>query len=385
MVSHLKTLFVVSFCVVTLPVVAADEFKTTVWTSGEGAYHTYRIPSVIRTMNGTLLAFCEGRRSGRGDAGNIDLLLKRSFNGGKTWSDAVALWDDNGHTCGNPCPVIDDSTGTVWLLLTHNLGTDHEADIIKGKARSTRTVWVSHSSDDGHTWVTPSEITKTTKKPGWGWYATGPGVGIQIKHGPHKGRLVIPCDHSYDDQNGKLQGGGFEFGAHSIHSDDHGNTWQLGGVIRPKTNECQVVELNDTNGSLLMNIRSYFGRKQRTHAVSRDGGVTWSSPVDVPKLIEPVCQGSIIRFQWRRPTRPGILLFSNPASKQGRVKMTVRASFDDGNTWPVARVLHAGPAAYSCLVSLPENAFGCLYESGESHAYESIVFHRLPGSALQLP
>ena len=205
MVSHLKTLFVVSFCVVTLPVVAADEFKTTVWTSGEGAYHTYRIPSVIRTMNGTLLAFCEGRRSGRGDAGNIDLLLKRSFNGGKTWSDAVVLWDDNGHTCGNPCPVIDDSTGTVWLLLTHNLGTDHEADIIKGKARSTRTVWVSHSSDDGHTWVTPSEITKTTKKPGWGWYATGPGVGIQIKHGPHKGRLVIPCDHSYDEPTGKLR------------------------------------------------------------------------------------------------------------------------------------------------------------------------------------
>lgn len=383
--SRFRCLPVVLFCILAPHSLAAEEFKATVWKSGEGDYHTYRIPSVIRTMKGTLLAFCEGRKSGRGDAGNIDLLLKRSFDGGKTWSGDVVLWDDNGHTCGNPCPVVDESTGTIWLLLTHNLGTDHEADIIKGKAESTRTVWVSHSSDDGATWAAPNEITKTTKDPSWGWYATGPGVGIQIKHGAHKGRLVIPCDHSYDDPNGKLQGGGFEFGAHSIHSDDHGKTWQLGGTIRPKTNECQVVEIAEGTGALLMNMRSYFGRKRRTHSVSKDGGTAWSSPVDAPRLIEPVCQGSIIRLRWMKQSKPGVLLFSNPASEKGRIKMTVRASFDDGTTWPVARVLHSGPSAYSCLVSLPENAFGCLYEAGEKNAYESIVFHRLSGSSLQLP
>ena len=364
---------------------AAETFKTTVWKSGEGDYHTYRIPSVIRTMNGTLLAFCEGRKSGRGDAGNIDLLLKRSSDGGRTWSDDIVLWDDGGNTCGNPCPVVDETTGTIWLLLTHNLGHDHESDIIKKKAESTRTVWVSHSSDDGSTWATPSEITKSTKEPGWGWYATGPGVGIQIKHGPHKGRLVIPCDHSYDDPNGKLQGGGFEFGAHSIHSDDHGKTWQLGGTIRPKANECQVVERDDAAGGLLMNMRSYFGRQRRTHSVSSDGGTTWSSPVDAPQLVEPVCQGSILRLTWEKDGSPGVLLFSNPASEKSRVNMTVRASFDDGSSWPVARVLNTGPAAYSCLVGLPDNAFGCLYETGEKNAYESIVFHRMPGSSLQLP
>lgn len=385
MAFHQRPLFVVLFLLLTARVEAAETFKTTVWKSGEGAYHSYRIPSVIRTMKGTLLAFCEGRKSGRGDAGNIDLLLKRSFDGGETWSDEVVLWDDNGHTCGNPCPVIDESTGTIWLLLTRNLGTDHEPDIIKGKAESTRTVWVSHSSDDGATWTAPNEITKTTKDPGWGWYATGPGVGIQTKHGPHKGRLVIPCDHSYNDPNGKLQGGGFEFGAHSIHSDDHGKTWKLGGTIRPKTNECQVVELDDANGGLLMNMRSYFGRKRRTHSVSKDGGATWSSPVDAPRLIEPVCQGSVIRQRWKQGNKPGVLLFSNPASQKGRVKMTVRASFDDGVTWPVAQELHAGPAAYSCLVSLPDDAFGCLYEAGKNNAYESIVFHRLSDASLQLP
>lgn len=370
-------------CVSTSPLDASEGFRTRVWESGEGDYHTYRIPSVIRTMKGTLLAFCEGRKSGRGDAGNIDLLLKRSSDGGKTWSDEQVLWDDNGHTCGNPCPVVDETTGTVWLLLTHNLGTDHEADIIKKKSKSTRTVWVSHSTDDGEVWTAPRNITATTKEPSWGWYATGPGVGIQIKHGPHKGRLVIPCDHSYDDPNGRLQGGGFEFGAHSIHSDDHGETWKLGGTIRPKTNECQVVELNDGKGTLLMNMRSYFGRKRRTHAISQDGGTTWSAPQDVPALIEPVCQGSIIRHRWKADGHPGMLLFSNPASEKGRVNMTVRASFDDGKSWPVARVLHAGPAAYSCLVSLPNRDVGCLYEAGEKHAYESIVFHRLPADVLQ--
>lgn len=385
MASHRRPMFLLLVLVLTVRVDAAETFKTTVWQSGEGAYHTYRIPSVIRTQNDTLLAFCEGRKSGRGDAGNIDLLLKRSFDGGETWSKNEVLWDDNGHTCGNPCPVVDESTGTIWLLLTHNLGSDHESNIIKKKAESTRTVWVSHSSDDGRTWTAPIEITKSTKDPSWGWYATGPGIGIQIKHGPHRGRLVIPCDHSYDDPNGKLQGGGFEFGAHSIHSDDHGKTWQLGGTIRPKANECQVVEVEDGRGSLLMNMRSYFGRKRRTHSVSNDGGVSWSSPVDAPRLIEPVCQGSIVRLSWMRRSRPGVLLFSNPASEKGRVKMTVRASFDDGTTWPVARVLHSGPAAYSCLVGLPGNAFGCLYEAGDENAYESIVFHRLPGSSLQLP
>ncbi len=381
----LKCWFVFLLCVPTSQIQAAETFKTTVWQSGQGNYHTYRIPSVIRTMKGTLLAFCEGRKSGLSDAGNIDLLLKRSFDGGETWSDDFVLWDDNGHTCGNPCPVVDESTGTIWLLLTHNLGTDHEGDIIAKTAESTRTVWVSSSKDEGQTWSAPREITKTTKDLSWGWYATGPGVGIQINHGPHKGRLVIPCDHSYDDPNGKVRGGPYEYGAHSIFSDDHGKTWQLGGTIRPKTNECQVVELDDGSGSLLMNMRSYFGRHLRTHAVSKDGGALWSSPVDVERLIEPVCQGSIIRLTWGRDSKPGVLLFSNPANEKSRVNMTVRASFDDGASWPVSQILHSGPAAYSCLVRLSDNSLGCLFEAGEKAAYESIVFHRLSDRSLQLP
>lgn len=124
--------FLRSLCIL---FVAASSFaasapdQTDVFVSGQGGYHTYRIPAVIRAANGSLLAFCEGRKSAGGDSGNIDLLLKRSSDGGKTWSASQVVWDDADNTCGNPCPVLDESTGTLWLLLTHNLGVDRERDI----------------------------------------------------------------------------------------------------------------------------------------------------------------------------------------------------------------------------------------------------------------
>src|SRR5690606_27875764 len=195
--------------------------------SGTDGYDTYRIPAMVTTNEGTLLAFCEGRKEGRGDAGYIDIVLKRSTDNGKTWSEQMVLWDDEDNTCGNPCPVVDEETGEIHLLLTHNLGSDHESDIIHKTSESTRTVWVMKSSDDGKIWTDPQDITSTTKKKEWGWYATGPGNGIQIKHGPRKGRLVIPCDHSYDDPEGNVRNGPYEYGSHAIYSDDHGKTWQL--------------------------------------------------------------------------------------------------------------------------------------------------------------
>src|SRR3546814_8184239 len=90
----------------------------------------------------------------------------------------------------------------------------------------------------------------------------------------------------YDDPNGKVRGGPYEYGAHAIYSDDHGQTWKLSEPIRPKVNECQVVELADGNGTLLMNMRSYFGRASRPHALSYDRGVTWTAPEDAPQLVE---------------------------------------------------------------------------------------------------
>ncbi len=346
---------------------AAEPTQFDVFTSGTDGYHTYRIPSIIRAKNGALLAFCEGRKVAGGDSGDIDLLLKRSTDGVRTWGPQQVLWDDAANTCGNPCPVLDESTGTLWLLLTHNLGTDHEKQIVARTAQGTRTVWVASSTDHGVTWTKPTEITSATKDPSWTWYATGPGIGIQIKAGPHAGRLVIPCDHNYDDATLKKH----VSGSHAIYSDDHGKTWKLGGTIRPIVNECQVVELADGRGTLLMNMRSNTGRNVRTHATSTDGGITWTAPADAQPLIEPVCQGSILRHE------SGLLLFSNPAAKT-RINLTVRASSDDAKTWRDVAVLHAGPSAYSNLVSLSATEAGCLYERGEKRAYEKITFARFP-------
>lgn len=336
---------------------AAEPTQQAVFTAGQDGYHTYRIPSVIVTKKGVVLAFCEARKGGRGDAGDIDLVMKRSLDGGQTWLPQQVLWDDDKNTCGNPCPVVDQSTGTIWLLLTHNLGTDSESAIIESKSKGSRTCWVTHSKDEGATWSAPVDITATTKKADWTWYATGPGVGIQTKDG----RLVIPCDNKVAVTKGRQ--------AHAIYSDDHGATWKLGGVAGPNCNECQVVELSD--GRLLLNMRTYRANNRRLISYSSDKGESWTSPVEDQTLIEPVCQGSIIRG----PGSTSQFVFSNPASLK-REKMTVRLSNDDCRSWSVSRELHAGPAAYSCLTVLPDGSLGCLYERGTKDAYETITFAR---------
>ena len=148
-----------------------------VYVAGEGAYQAYRIPSVIATTKRTLLAFAEARRTGGGDAGDIDLVLRRSHDAGQSWSPIQIVGDNEPNTFGNPCPVVDRNTGAIWLLTTQNRGTDREKDIIAGTSEASRTVWVMKSEDDGVTWSTPVEITASVKRPDWTWYSTGPGIG----------------------------------------------------------------------------------------------------------------------------------------------------------------------------------------------------------------
>ena len=352
--------------------------QTPLFVSGQEGYHTYRIPALITTARGTLLAFCEGRKNDRSDHGDIDLLLRRSTDGGRTWSPQQVIWDDGENTCGNPCPVVDQETGTIWLLLTHNPGDEGLREILKPEARGTRTVWVSSSEDDGQSWSQPTEITDSVKDPEWDWYATGPGVGVQLQKGPHAGRLVVPCDHSYRTSNPdevvpRYGDPGPGFGSHLIYSDDHGQSWRRGGVIRPLANECQVVELAE--GRLRMNIRSYFGKNRRAWSLSSDGGETWSDAKHTAELIGPVCQASILRYTWPEAGSRSRILFSNPAATD-RIKMTVRLSYDEGTSWPVSKLLHERPSAYSSLAVLPDGSIACLYERGNEAAYETITLTR---------
>ncbi len=332
---------------------AALPFSIDVFRSGEEGFNTFRIPAIVATNKGTLLAFAEGRKEGSGDAGNIDLLLKRSFDKGRTWSPILTVADFGPDTIGNPAPVVDRKTGKIWLLLTSNLGTDKESAILKRTSLESRKVWVTHSSDDGLTWAKPTEITSNVKKPEWTWYATGPGNGIQLK----SGRLVVACDHN---RFGEVR----ERYAHVIYSDDHGATWKLGGSAGPDTNESTVAEL--PNGTLMLNMRSYAGRNRRLVSTSTDAGLTWTDPKDDAALVEPVCQASLLRSG-------NVLLFSNPASNK-RERLAVKVSRDGGKTWPVERVIHQGPAAYSNLIELPRHNIGLLYENGTKSPYEKITF-----------
>lgn len=339
-----------------------------VFLSKADGYDTYRIPALMVSAQGTVLAFCEGRKSGRGDAGNIDLVLKRSADGGKTFSQQAIVWDDGENTCGNPCPILDRSTGFIWLLMTRNLGSDVESKIIAGTSKESRTVWVTHSEDDGITWAKPLEITADTKKAEWRWYATGPGAGMQMK----SGRMVAPCDYVTANHEGY---------SHVIYSDDHGKTWKLGGSAGPGCNESRVVELSD--GKLLLNMRNYKGSKEKARAIatSGDGGLTWSALSHDKTLIEPICQAALIRMPGEGAAR---FLFSNPASSK-REKITVRLSVDDCRTWAASKELFAGPSAYSDLAVLPDGTILCLYERGEKSAYEKISLARFTAEWLKAP
>lgn len=333
---------------------------------GKDGYHTYRIPALAVTAKGAVLAFCEGRKNPWGDSGDIDLLVKRSTDHGKTWSAQQVIWDDGANCCGNPCAVVDKETGTIFLLSTWNRGDDHEGAIIARTSKDTRRVFVMQSNDEGITWSKPTEITATTKKPDWTWYATGPGSGIRIENGPHQGRLVIPCDHIEAETK--------HYYSHIIFSDDHGKTWQLGGrTPQHQVNECEVVEL--TGGRLMLNMRNY-NRATRTRqtAISEDGGLTWRDQNHDAALIEPICQAGIERLRWPQGDKPGVIIFSNPANTGGRVNLTVRASMDDAKTWPLSKVLWAGPSGYSDLAALPNGQIACLYEGGAENIAESIIF-----------
>jgi len=343
--------------------------STNVFVSGQHGYHTYRIPSLLVTARGTLLAFAEGRKGGSGDAGDIDLLLRRSTDQGRTWHLQQTIWDDGPNTCGNPSAVLDRVSGTVWLLLTRNHGDDSESAIIAQTSRDTRRVFLTRSTDDGLNWSPPREITAAVKQTNWTWYATGPGAGVQIERGPHAGRLVIPCDH--------IEAGTRHYYSHVIYSDDGGQTWRLGGSTpQHQVNECEVVEL--TGHRSLLNMRNYDpAQRSRQQAVSADGGLTWAGQRHVPELLEPICQASIRRYTWPGAGRESVLLFANPAGTR-RERMTLRASFDEGQTWPVARLLDSRPSAYCCLAVLPDGTIGILYEAGERNPYESLVYTRLP-------
>lgn len=360
-------------------------WATIVFKAGEDGYRIYRIPAVVKASNGHLLAFCEARQGG--DASEIDLVVKRSEDEGKSWGSLKVVQESSDFvkvlggrtkdiTIGNPAPVVDlldpDHPGRIWLPFT--LENDR--------------VFVVSSDDHGATWSDRREITKSVKKKGWGWYATGPVHSIQLQGGKHRGRLVVPCDHRV----GKAGKDGGPLGAHAVISDDHGKTWRLGAVDDSygdglNANETTVVELED--GTLYFNTRDQHGEAKGTRgaALSEDGGESFQSGSPDWKgfrplagvLDPPVVQCALLGVG------KGLIVFSGPdengPSGKGRSDLRLRYSTDEAKSWKDGPLIHVGPAAYSDLVLVREGILGVLFEAGEKgqrSSYQRIEFKTLP-------
>ncbi|MBT7068280.1 MAG: exo-alpha-sialidase [Verrucomicrobia bacterium] len=323
-----------------------------------GTTNLYRIPALLVTQKGTLLAFAEARRKNPSDHGDIDTVVRRSEDNGKTWGPELIVADDGDNTMGNPCPVVDQSTGRIWLHLSWNGHKPPEGGYQPGFGKDSRRAFVTFSDDDGKTWAPVKEITKDVKKENVSWYATGPAAGIQLTRGKYKGRLIIPATHdAHTPKTGKMQHG------YIVYSDDHGKTWQAGGPTQGGYNETTAVELE--NGDVMLNCRLHGGatssKNHRGVAISRDGGKTFYRQYFDQTLIEPRCQGSLTRVRWAKDGKPGVIAFSNPAFPW-RTNVMVRYSYDDGKTWPAGRMIYPHTSAYSAVTTLPDGRVAVMLE-----------------------
>lgn len=342
---------------------------TDVFVGGDGRYDTYRIPAAAVALDGTVLCFAEGRAS-RADHAQNDLVMRRSPDGGRSWGPVRTLFSDGENALNNPCVVVlerGEHAGRVLLFWQRYLAGHDEHGAATGYddpavCRS----YVAWSDDAGRTWSEAREITRAIKPEFATSTASGPGAALQLRDGPHAGRVVLPLNCG-------------PFGAWKVYaawSDDGGATWQRGDFsddsqIQGRGNEVQMVELE--GGDLLLNARVQGGRRLRVQARSDDGGATWSPLMEVADLIEPQCMASVVARS------NGQLVYAGPRSQRARVSGSLFTSGDAGHTWRPSVVVHSAGYAYSQLIELDGGDLGVLFERED---YRAIRFARVRGERL---
>lgn len=339
---------------------------------GVATYHSFRIPSIVRTSNGTLVAFAEGRRWSPSDYGDINLVCKRSTDNGASWSALREVSAAGAGTWGNPTAVYDRDSGRIWLFMSWN--DQYKTQISDFTQWGDRRVFTTYSDDDGVSWSAPVDRTSVLTPSNYLWDAMGPGIGIQTAAN-HPGRLIIPA-----------------YGR-NIYSDDHGLTWSY-QLIAGGKHESTIVEL--MNGNLLRNDRpsdaEWATAMSRRKAVGTiEGGFgAFTSDAGLP---DPKCEGSIVRYNTDNPAR---IIFLNPDNTSKRCNMTARISYDDGATWPISRAIfdwntcdytaieagnNIAKGGYSSMIKTADFAVGALIEINEglsdnSTSHKSIEFHK---------
>jgi sialidase-1 len=351
-----------------------EPVMTAVFRSGENGIKRYRIPGIITTSNGTLIAYCEARRNSSADWGEIEVHMSRSTDNGLTWSqpEFVAHHGDrmegnptkktedgrSEQTVNNPVAILDPKTGRIEFLYCVNYSR----------------CFSMRSLDDGLTWSQPVEITSSFEpfrsQYDWNVIATGPGHGIALE----SGRLVVPIWLAY----GKS-------GAHApsatgtITSDDSGKSWQAGDIVVP--NKSPYINPNESilatlpGDRVIMVTRSHSLPSRKIVSISPNGASDWSEPQFAENLWEPICMASLVTH----PAKPGMLLFSSPRSLATstagepipgkgapRKNLSIQMSLDAGTTWGAPKTLEPASSAYSDLAVLPDQSVVCLFERGDS-------------------
>ncbi len=335
-----------------------------VFQSLDGRYPVYRIPALITTLDGTLLAFAEGRQS-TNDHSENDIVMRRSTDGGFTWGPLVVIAEEGSDCLNDPLPVqlvIGPRAGRILFFYTRFPEGCH-TDCVEpgydgpGKSRN----YMLTSEDDGLSWQGPIEVTRQFRPESKRYVSGGPGFAIQKRLEPHAGRIVLPFRESSPVK------------VLAVYSDDSGETWERGEPADDTGSaghgdEVQIAEL--PNGSLYLNSRSSGGNKLRKVARSTDGGETWTPLLDDEELVEPQCMAGILSFSGVGDRDVSRLLYTGPDNQTTRVSGEIKLSYDGGETWPVSKVLWPGIFAYSVPTRIDCKTAGVLFE-------DNIWFHRL--------
>ncbi|HRG80872.1 MAG TPA: sialidase family protein [Chitinophagaceae bacterium] len=362
----------------------AQQKGVTVFESGMEGHKSYRIPAIISLPNGDILAFAEGRKNNASDFGDINIVQKRSKDKGKTWTELQTIVDYAALQAGNPAPVVDLTdpkypAGRVFLF--YNTGNNHEGEVRKGKGL--REVWYITSSDGGQTWSEAVNITLQVHRPNqpavnrayqfsedWRSYANTPGHAMQFQEGTYRGRIFVAANHSAGEPKKQAE----DYDAHGFYTDDHGTTFQLGSDLKvPGSNESIAAELG--MGKLMMNSRNQKGHiRTRIVSVSSDGGQTWDTSYYDHQLPDPVCQGTLLNIGKKKGKN--ILAFCNAADEKKRDNLTLRISFDEGQSWPKSYLIDRAEllkdnTAYSDIIKVSKREIGVLYEKNN---YSKILF-----------
>ncbi|HYI97167.1 MAG TPA: sialidase family protein [Bryobacteraceae bacterium] len=371
---------------------ATEAVKIDVWKAGEEGYKVFRIPGIVVTAKGTLLAYAEARKSDRGDWNAIDIVLRRSTDRGRTWSPSRKIAEVEGPKHKNPVAIaqnLADNSDVTYnnpVAIPDRSGSVHFVFCLEYMR-----AFYMRSNDDGVTWSKPIEITSTFDRfrsdYDWKVLATGPGHGIQLING----RLLIPVwlstgtgGHAHRPSVTSI-----------IYSDDRGRTWNRGAIAIPNTsefinpNETAAVQLAD--GRVMLNARNESKQNRRLVTISKDGATGWSKPKVVDALPEPICMAGFARSG-------KLLLFSNPRNldrrdgkaapgvPRDRRNLTLHVSHDEGQSWPVRKIIEPSWSGYSDIAIMRDGSVLLLYERGaaaeDRFRVEALTLALLPPKSL---